>query len=53
MWASSDGGDTVVWGSSSEGGDTVVWGSSGEGGDTVVWGSSCPDTSCEPVVWNR
>ena len=39
----------VVWGT--DGGDTVVWGTSGDDGDTVVWGTSCTDTSCEPVIW--
>jgi len=46
-WSTTDGGDTVVWGTSD--GDTVVWGTTD--GDTVVWGTSCDDPSCEPQPW--
>jgi serine protease AprX len=48
--ATSDDGDTVVWGT--EDGDTVVWGTSDDG-DTVVWGTGCSDPSCVPVMWSR
>jgi subtilisin family serine protease len=47
VWGTTDG-ETVVWGTSD--GETVVWGTND--GETVVWGTSCPDSSCEPVIWN-
>jgi serine protease AprX len=45
VWGTQDGGDTVVWGTADDG-DTVVWGTT-DGGDTVVWGTTDDDT----VVW--
>jgi serine protease AprX len=62
LFSSSDGGDTVVWGTSVDGGDTVVWGTGSvdtvvwgttTDGDTVVWGTNCMDPSCTPIVWGR
>jgi serine protease AprX len=60
--ATTDEGDTVVWGtacddkacddtiwSNSTDEDTVVWGTSEE--DNIVWGTTCGGADCTSVVW--
>ena len=51
--ASTDEGDTIVWGTvcdRSDGCGALIRGSSSDE-DNIVWGTSCANTRCDEVVW--
>jgi serine protease AprX len=62
--ASTDEGDTIVWGTicaqtddcgtvkgSSSTEDTVVWGTNSANEDNIVWGTTCGGNDCSNTVW--